>query len=312
MWEDLCDCICLGDFFKLAMRKLPYVHRLVITMDCENYSRAGDKSGMNGATGWMMVAAIRWVCMMDDGNRPLSIGLETADYDVHIHDGHEVRLICEMLEEKYVVYRKVIQVAPYGSVSHRERLLINAFDKTMPGCGTWLWPQGNWGEHHPHCARDIADKDKDVEVERRMPADFTVFCPAYYKETVPAFGQMQKLARVSYGKGFSDNPHLHLGLDGCPNGPTRYGGFGTRGSTLWKPGMPITCKCKWSLKEFYRLARLPDSAEEWQEQWRQEHTWKGNTHKTFDNFLRAGVNQGYPVAVTYCMEGTIARHMLAH
>ena len=266
---------------------------------------------MNGKTGWMMVAAVRKVCMMDSSNMPLSVGVETADFAVMIHGGHEVQLICDMLRQHYVVYMRVLAVAPYGSVSHRKRLFINAFDKSMPGCDEWEWPTGHWDEHHPHCARDIADEDKDVPVDARLPVDFTIFCSAYHHDRKPAFGEMQKLARVKEGMGHSSNPHLHLGLDGVPNGPTRYGGGGTRGSTEWEPGRPIAWKAKWSLGEFYKIAGLPESAMTWHSEWRSQSSWT-EEHSDFQDFLRAGVNQGYPAAATYCLEGAVAKHMLKH
>ena len=149
---------------------------------------------MNGKTGWMMVAAVRKVCMMDSSNRPLSVGVETADFAVMIHGGHEVQLICDMLRQHYVVYVRVLALAPYGSVSHRKRLFITPFDKSMPGYDEWEWPTGHWDEHHPHCARYIADEDKDVPVDARLPVDFTIFCSAYHHDRKPAFGEMQKLA----------------------------------------------------------------------------------------------------------------------
>ena len=66
MWDEFTQTACLGDFFELDPRMLPWVFLLVITLPCTNFSTAGKGRGDFGDTGWMFVEAVGcWRCQND-------------------------------------------------------------------------------------------------------------------------------------------------------------------------------------------------------------------------------------------------------
>ena len=88
MWAAFTQSGCLGDFFELDPRMLPWVFLLIITLPCTAFSTAGKRRGDLGDTGWMFVEAVRRVLAMP--KRPTMLEIETADGIMETHDGREL------------------------------------------------------------------------------------------------------------------------------------------------------------------------------------------------------------------------------
>ena len=64
VWKVLIAVACLGNFFELDLKMLPWVFLLVITLPFEDFSSSGKQRGDTGKTGWMLHAAALVVLAM--------------------------------------------------------------------------------------------------------------------------------------------------------------------------------------------------------------------------------------------------------
>ena len=106
--------------------------------------------------------------------------------------------------------------------------------------------------------------------------------------------------------GFSKWPHLLLAFEGTNNGPTTYGGGGTKPPANWLWGMPVLRRRLTTVVEYYRIASLSCTVRDF--------------HMLFFKFtpaelsatafLRDCVNQGWPAASACAIDLALADYLL--
>ena len=106
----------------------------------------------------MYVEVIRRVLCMTE--LPTMIEIETADGILNTNGGAELREARQLLAEYYVVKVRKIKAADYGSISHRQRLVMVCVLKTFKGANDFEMPVPTWGQGHKQaCANDVAVSD---------------------------------------------------------------------------------------------------------------------------------------------------------
>jgi site-specific DNA-cytosine methylase len=226
IWKYVTDTACLGDFFALDPTKIPWVYLLVITLPCEDFSTSGKQRGDMGPTGWMLMAAVHVVLAMP--TLPKIVEFETADGVLVTHNGRELKAAEAAMGGKFVVHRRMIKVADYGSPSHRKRIVLVCTRIEPTAYVPWDMPPPTWGPHRPLCAADVAVPDAQVPESKKC---FTEELKIRYDldccQPAARFGEMMRIGRVAPGMGLSWNPHLCIHWPGSWNGPKGYGGGGT-------------------------------------------------------------------------------------
>ena len=258
--EDLTGGAALGDLWKLDWDRIPRALIWLLTLPCINHARSGDRTGRHGIHGVLFVQAAYVImhCL------PLIFVSEISDYAEFVNDGEDIQMVMDITSPKYVVHKVRLSMAAHGDPSHRKRLALVGLLRTFSGAHDWKPPQGEYGDHHPHCARDTADADEDVlEEDKRTETLHTT----YLNVPKPPFGQMQKLGRLKPGfaMGPGYNPNLFLGLDGLRNGPTTHGGGGTFPPQNWRQNETLPWRKVTSITEHYRTASLSLTVKDWHE-----------------------------------------------
>ena len=208
---------------ELDWARLPTAMIWFITLPCIDFARSGGHLGRHGKTGHLYVLVVQPLLT----KWPKVFVHEMSDYADKVNGGDEVRMVIALLSEEYVVYmyNQIRAMADYGDCCHRKRLVLVGFRKDFACAGAHEWgvPAAKYGEWKPHCARDIAEPDEDVDEEDQRTGQLHT---VYANVPVPAFGQLQKLGRLFPGfkMGPGCNPYLWLGWDGTKNGPTTHGG----------------------------------------------------------------------------------------
>ena len=299
MWRDLTGTPCLKDVSELKAALLPWVYMVCITMPCIDFSSSGRHEGDQGSTGWLWEVAVDVAIRM----QPMIVFSEMADYAPKVHNGREVAHIVNKLQEHYVVYARIVPVWGYGDGSHRKRLLLIAVHKSLPTAGAYQLPAPVFSATTTHCARDTAQPDAEVPSDHWLP--ITKFVAQYDWEQ-PKAGKLHRIARVGWGMGHSSCPNLIMSWDGTNNGPTTYGGGGTKPPLdwVWKPGAdPSTMgrRRRTTVKEFYAIASLSMTMLSF------HMLYQLGTDVVA--YLRDCVNQGWPAASAYHVDKSLAAAM---
>ena len=247
----------------------------------------------------MLLAAAKVVLAMP--RLPEIVEFETADGALVTQGGRKLRETEALVSSRYVVHRRLIKVADYGSVSHRKRVVLVCILRRDAQVLSWDMSAPTWGSHMPHCAADIAVPDVDVPEAKKcltteLPIRYDMDC------CMPAakFGELMRVGRLAPGMGLSWNPHLCLHWNGSFNGPTGYGGGGTFPPLSWEWGTPIPWRRKPLTVECYCVAGCTVTLVDFLQQ-----------HGLDEAELGQAVNHGFPTAVSWALDASLGEWLQA-
>ena len=268
-------------------------------MPCIDFSSSGNRRGAAGSTGWLWLAAVQLAVKM----APLVIFSEMADNAVRVNGGSEYRQVLAVLQDKYLVHSRIVRVWDYGDGSHRKRLILCCFRKDLHAATVFRLPTPYFNADRMHTARDTAVPDSEVPEDHWLPANINI----WYKRMRALPGEIMKIGRVAPGMGFSAAPHLMLAFEGTNNGPTTYGGGGTKPESSWSWGMPVLRRRLTTVAEYYSIASLSATVMLFHMQF----FALLDSASSSVVFLRDCVNQGWPAASACAVDTAIAEHLEA-
>ena len=266
-------------------------------MPCIDYSSSGHHKGEWGDTGWLWVYAIRLAMAIG----PTVIFSEMADHAMLVNGGETIKRILAALRVSYHVVMRIVKVWDYGDGSRRRRLIIVALRKDSMGACDYEMPAPVFTHANPHTARDTAVSDAEV------PDDHWLKQPLIklYNWAAPVAGELHRIGRVGMNMGPSWNPSLVFTFDGTNNGPTTFGGGGTKPPLQWQWGEPLPKRRLTTVVEYYSIASLSTTVMAFHDTFN-----TGNTPAERTHFLRDCVNQGWPAASAFKLALSIATHLL--
>jgi site-specific DNA-cytosine methylase len=299
MWTAITNTPAFMDVVMIRVTQALWCHMIEVTMPCIDYSSSGMHRGEAGDTGWLWPYAIRLAIAIG----PTIIFSEMADYALRLDGGRTVKRIVAALQVSYAVVFRIVKVWGYGDGSSRRRLIIVAVRKSAQGADDYEMPEPVYTASNPHTARDTAVPDSEVPLDHWRKEPLKIFYPK--DDAKP--GVMQKIGRLKPNMGHSTNPHLAITMDGTNNGPTTFGGGGTKPSLDWSWGPNLwAASLVWrrltTVTEYYMIASLSKTMQAF-------HATFCPAGSDMTHFLRDCVNQGWPAGSAYHLSLSIAQFL---
>jgi site-specific DNA-cytosine methylase len=292
MYRDLTGNKCLGDTFGAAVKSAARVHYLKTGQPCTDWARSGKSLGSKGDTGWMFVKQTEIIL----SKRPQVFRLEISDNAPNVNAGKDVDAVITALSDKYVIYKRMIEVWRFGDPSNRKRLFIVGVDKRLGQVShDFHWPKPSFDGERVPTARTIAVKDSEIPDSYWRHDDVN-------EQEVWDHGEradrIQVIARQGVGMGSAAMPHIIRSWDGLLNGPTSLGGGGRGPELDWQSGKPLKRTRLTVPVEFNRAASNPDDYIDWCKSFAQ-----GNA----DAFILRCINNGVPLRTGCAIDEQVMR-----
>ena len=152
-------------------------------------------------------------------------------FAVNIKGGDDLKVVRNASAQMYFTYYAILPVWGYGDPSHRSKLFITGFCRTL-GMGqavrSFNFPEPIFEDHCNHTARDWAVPDDQVP-NNCWRKDNT----SRISQQQPSNGQIHYLSSAGAGMGPPDCPNKVASWDATAPGPTSLNGNNRRPKLSW-------------------------------------------------------------------------------
>ena len=258
MYNDITGRPCYGDVNDIDFEQVDPTVLMVWTSPCPDYSSSNpDPQGAYGDKGGEQFVMIP---MRVAKAKPLVVLIEEVGNIIHFPNELQAVMVGLQDDCDMTIHAALVSMQQYGDIEHCWRVMIVAISNSL---GEWAKnfriPLGSFSHSVSYCAADVATPTEDIpERFKRHMDDQAVEC----RSDLP--GELQKVAQVKPGHGYSTHPYAKYSLGGQPPKCTTYGAgrhepLGTRRGDRSKVSYMFTpddvCRGKnfsESVIEFYR------------------------------------------------------------